>query len=77
MADYEFVCHECGRVFRGLTSRIGEAMCPACGSIDIERVAAPSVPAAQGAAPDAPDKPARPDGRSAAPGESAPATDDG
>ena len=36
MTDYEFVCHECGRTFRGLTSRIGEEMCPACGSSDID-----------------------------------------
>ena len=35
MADYEFVCHECGRTFRGLTSHIGDEMCPECGSIDI------------------------------------------
>ncbi len=35
MADYEFVCHECGRTFRGLTSHIGDEMCPECGSTDI------------------------------------------
>ena len=37
MTDYEFVCHECGRTFRGLTTRIGEEMCPACGSRDEQR----------------------------------------
>lgn len=42
MTDYEFVCHECGRTFRGLTSRIGEEMCPSCGSVDIDFVSAPS-----------------------------------
>lgn len=42
MTDYEFVCHECGRTFRGLTSRIGEEMCPACGSIDIDFVSDPA-----------------------------------
>ncbi len=40
MTDYEFVCHECGRTFRGLTTRIGEEMCPACGSSDIDFAAA-------------------------------------
>ena len=38
MADYEFVCNECGRTFHGLTPRIGEEMCPECGSIDLARV---------------------------------------
>jgi putative FmdB family regulatory protein len=41
MPDYEFVCQECGRTFKGLTSHIGDEMCPACGSIDIELVSAP------------------------------------
>ena len=40
MADYEFVCHECGNTFKGLTSHVGDEMCPACGSIDIEVVSA-------------------------------------
>ena len=35
MADYEFVCNECGRRFHGMTPRIGEEMCPECGSIDL------------------------------------------
>ncbi len=38
MADYEFVCNECGRRFHGMTPRIGEEMCPECGSIDLVRV---------------------------------------
>ena len=42
MPDHEFVCHECGRTFRGLTTHIGEEMCPACGSIDIELAPMPS-----------------------------------
>jgi hypothetical protein len=42
MTDYEFVCHECGRTFRGLTTRIGEEMCPACGSSDIDFAPAPA-----------------------------------
>jgi len=37
MTDYQFVCNECGRVFRGLTGHIGEEMCPECGSIDLSR----------------------------------------
>jgi hypothetical protein len=37
MADYQFVCNECGRTFRGLTGHIGEEMCPECGSIDLSR----------------------------------------
>jgi transposase-like protein len=49
MTDHEFVCHECGRTFTGLTTRIGEEMCPACGSSDIDFVSAPS------AEPDTPD----------------------
>ena len=51
MTDYEFVCHECGRTFRGLTTRIGEEMCPACGSTDIDFV---PVPAPAPAMPDDP-----------------------
>ena len=38
MADYEFVCNECGRRFHGMTPRIGEEMCPECGSIDLAQV---------------------------------------
>jgi len=38
VADYEFVCNECGRRFHGMTPRIGEEMCPECGSIDLVRV---------------------------------------
>jgi len=37
MTDYEFVCNECGRTFRGLTGHIGEEMCPECGGFDISR----------------------------------------
>jgi len=37
MTDYQFVCNECGRTFRGLTGHIGEEMCPECGSIDLSR----------------------------------------
>jgi hypothetical protein len=37
MTDYQFVCNECGRMFRGLTGHIGEEMCPECGSIDLSR----------------------------------------
>ena len=47
MPDYEFVCQECGRTFRGLTSHIGDEMCPACGGFDIELVPAPSRESAQ------------------------------
>lgn len=55
MPDHEFVCHECGRTFRGLTSHIGEEMCPACGSIDIELAPMPSpAPASQDDRQDAP-----------------------
>jgi len=35
VADNEFVCNECGRHFHGMTPRIGEEMCPECGSIDL------------------------------------------
>ncbi len=38
MADYEFVCNECGRRFHGMTPRVGEEMCPECGSIDLVRI---------------------------------------
>jgi len=38
VADYEFVCNECGRRFHGMTPRIGEEMCPECGSIDLVHV---------------------------------------
>jgi hypothetical protein len=65
MTDCRFVCHECGRTFRGINARIGEEMCPQCGSIDIARVAPAA--AATPAQPDA----ARPRGapaRPAAPG---------
>jgi hypothetical protein len=61
MTDCRFVCHECGRTFRGINARIGEEMCPQCGSIDIARVA-PAAPAAP-ARPDAPDRPGAPDRR--------------
>jgi hypothetical protein len=54
MANYEFVCHECGRTFRGLTTRIGEEMCPTCGSSDIELVPAPA-PAPATPDPDPPE----------------------
>ena len=37
MTDYQFVCNECGRTFRGLTGHIGEEMCPECGAFDISR----------------------------------------
>jgi predicted nucleic acid-binding Zn-ribbon protein len=66
MTDDRFVCHECGRTFRGINARIGEEMCPQCGSIDIERVA-PAAPAAP-ARPDAPtDAPAHPSDPTVAP----------
>jgi DNA-directed RNA polymerase subunit RPC12/RpoP len=42
MTDYQFVCNECGRMFRGLTGHIGEEMCPECGSIDLSRDDPPS-----------------------------------
>jgi len=48
MTDYQFVCNECGRTFRGLTGHIGEEMCPECGSIDLSR----DDPPGEAAAPD-------------------------
>jgi hypothetical protein len=54
MTDHGFVCHECGRTFRGINARIGVEMCPQCGSIDIARTA----PAAH-SAPARPDEPGR------------------
>jgi hypothetical protein len=60
MTDYGFVCRECGRTFRGISSRIGEEMCPQCGGIDIERAAlpAPTTPTAP-PVPSVPDQPDR------------------
>lgn len=55
MAVYEFVCNECGRSFRGLTSHIGDEMCPECGSIDISLA---SEVTEGSAGPDNPDPPA-------------------
>lgn len=52
MTDYQFVCNECGRTFRGLTGHIGEEMCPECGGFDISRVdQEPSDVAGSGPAP--------------------------
>jgi predicted nucleic acid-binding Zn-ribbon protein len=68
MTDYGFVCHECGRKFRGINARIGEEMCPECGSIDIARIA-PATSAAR-AAPTAPPESATP-AASTAPSEPA------
>jgi rRNA maturation endonuclease Nob1 len=53
VADYEFVCNECGRRFHGMTPRIGEEMCPECGSIDLVRVGESS--AGEGATAPSPD----------------------
>lgn len=49
MPEYKFVCNECGNTFKGLTSHIGDEMCPACGGFDIELVpAVPNEPAPAG-----------------------------
>jgi hypothetical protein len=76
MTDHGFVCHECGRTFRGVNARIGEEMCPQCGSIDIARTtpAAPAAPArsdppAQADAPDRGGGPSRRDRRPPAAGK--------
>jgi predicted nucleic acid-binding Zn-ribbon protein len=65
MTDYGFVCHECGRTFRGINARIGEEMCPQCGSIDIARTA-PATPTAP-ARPAAPERGEEPFGSDQSP----------